>query len=410
LVFQQKTNENERVIPIKVIRESSKPKRTATMPKQTSSRTSTKSQDFAKRSDPASPVSNASSEDQLQTEIVHDDVHRMTTSSPPTSEDCKENEAIQKISSIMQDIDQIEQSVNVFFGNRRDKVYLKLEDSLTKKLLRLDEIEVSGSPREDELRAERRGAVRKVQQLIDVLDAKASSVNLNVTVENAMKHDDPAPTTSVGYEEVDSCEMEVTSDTSSSLVPDACETDGNRSSMEMHSTPTKPADVEGLHISTDTSTTEMLDASVLHSISNVPEAPEGDPTVEVDNSNISPSANIVPDLTVSPFTSEEGDLCTSPSETDMTDANIASQCTNTQNTFADSSLTDSSANESAEQSSTDLSDPADTLSKVDSPSVCEPAPAMDCSVEDKSEISVIFDTSDVSSPSLTMDGNQSPSQ
>jgi len=171
---------SERVVPIKVLHQA--PESGSYSPEPVGRAPQTKqSQTYAKSAAPVGRSSNNS--------VNHADAGSKPTSSPATwqkapqpsaappvqpTEDCRVVEAKKKIAVVLHDIEQLEQSVNTFSGKKSDKIYLKLEEELTKKLLRLDEVNASGAPGEEEVRAERKAAIRKVQQTLDVLELKVA--------------------------------------------------------------------------------------------------------------------------------------------------------------------------------------------------------------------------------------------
>ena len=72
--------------------------------------------------------------------------------------------------------------VEKFNGNKKDKLYLKLEDQLTKKLLKLDGIDTSNLPPNTLIvRTNRKSAVRKIQGIIDNLEAKCQWFVISIT-------------------------------------------------------------------------------------------------------------------------------------------------------------------------------------------------------------------------------------
>ncbi|XP_007903832.1 BAG family molecular chaperone regulator 3 [Callorhinchus milii] len=77
-----------------------------------------------------------------------------------------------KIDKILQTVQRLEEDVNSFEGNRADKHYLLLEELLTKELLALDSVDPNGR---DDVRQARRDGVKKVQNLLERLEQKASS-------------------------------------------------------------------------------------------------------------------------------------------------------------------------------------------------------------------------------------------
>jgi len=81
--------------------------------------------------------------------------------------------ALGEIDRILSDLPNLERAAAEFQGSKIDKTYLKMEDSLTKKLLKLDTISASDAPGADTVRTHRKSAVKRVQEVINSLEAKA---------------------------------------------------------------------------------------------------------------------------------------------------------------------------------------------------------------------------------------------
>ena len=64
---------------------------------------------------------------------------------------------------------------DAFRGARTDKDYLKIEDTLMKKILALDTVSADGAAESvvDEVRVRRKAAVRSVQEVISLLEQNA---------------------------------------------------------------------------------------------------------------------------------------------------------------------------------------------------------------------------------------------
>ena len=82
------------------------------------------------------------------------------------------DEARKIIKTVMADLENLEKEVETFEGTPKDKAYLWLEHELTNKLLSLDKVSASGTPEENDVRAERKDAVKRVQCLLDKLESK----------------------------------------------------------------------------------------------------------------------------------------------------------------------------------------------------------------------------------------------
>lgn len=76
-----------------------------------------------------------------------------------------------QIAEIIKDLPSIEADVNSFQG-KKDKSYLKLEELLTRKLLKLDAISAGMVTGAEKVRNERKAVVKRVQQTLDILELK----------------------------------------------------------------------------------------------------------------------------------------------------------------------------------------------------------------------------------------------
>jgi len=89
------------------------------------------------------------------------------------TDDHRVTKCLKEIEAVVEDLENIGLEVEKFNGNKKDKLYLKLEDQLTKKLLKLDGIDTSNLPPNTLIvRTNRKSAVRKIQGIIDNLEAK----------------------------------------------------------------------------------------------------------------------------------------------------------------------------------------------------------------------------------------------
>ena len=84
-------------------------------------------------------------------------------------------EARQRIADAVKGLESLETEVNQFSGSRDDKVFLRLEHDLTNRILRLDAVSAAGAPNEAEIRAERKAAIKRLQQTLDILELKVMS-------------------------------------------------------------------------------------------------------------------------------------------------------------------------------------------------------------------------------------------
>ena len=77
---------------------------------------------------------------------------------------------LEQVTLILSEATEIQERVNAFKGRKGDKEYLYLEEMLTRKLLKLDNILSEGN---EEIRSVRKQAVRTVQSSLDQLELKA---------------------------------------------------------------------------------------------------------------------------------------------------------------------------------------------------------------------------------------------
>ena len=80
--------------------------------------------------------------------------------------------ARQKILKALKGVSDLENEVNAFVGLRTDKSYLRLEHELTNRILCLDAVSAAGAAAEEEVRAERKEAIKRLQQTLDILELK----------------------------------------------------------------------------------------------------------------------------------------------------------------------------------------------------------------------------------------------
>lgn len=101
-----------------------------------------------------------------------------TTSKKPQQQqqekvDHRVTKALQDIDKVSTQLDALAAEVEAYSGTRKEKAYLKLEDTLTKKLLELDSVTAGDAPGADVVRTNRKQVVKRVQQLLDLLESKA---------------------------------------------------------------------------------------------------------------------------------------------------------------------------------------------------------------------------------------------
>jgi len=80
--------------------------------------------------------------------------------------------AMSQINEIVKDLPSIEAEVNTYQGTKKDKSYLKLEEMLTRKLLKLDAVSAGMATGAEKVRNERKAVVKRVQQTLDILELK----------------------------------------------------------------------------------------------------------------------------------------------------------------------------------------------------------------------------------------------
>ncbi|XP_069755972.1 BAG family molecular chaperone regulator 3 isoform X1 [Narcine bancroftii] len=92
---------------------------------------------------------------------------------PINSEAAQKHPGLIKVEKILQKVQRLEEDVSLFEGTGTDKHYLLIEELLTKELLALDSVDPEGR---DDVRQARRDGVKKVQNLLERLEQKASAV------------------------------------------------------------------------------------------------------------------------------------------------------------------------------------------------------------------------------------------
>ncbi|XP_067908997.1 BAG family molecular chaperone regulator 3 [Heterodontus francisci] len=90
---------------------------------------------------------------------------------PIPNEEAQKHPGLVKVEKIFQNVQRLEEDVNLFEGAGTDKHYLMIEELLTKELLALDSVDPDGR---DDVRQARRDGVKKVQNLLERLEQKAS--------------------------------------------------------------------------------------------------------------------------------------------------------------------------------------------------------------------------------------------
>ncbi|XP_071114187.1 BAG family molecular chaperone regulator 3-like [Haliotis cracherodii] len=99
------------------------------------------------------------------------------TTSAPQQQKSEEEKAFDIINGVVNDVKNLEASVNVFQGKKTDKGYKYLEEMLTRSLLKLDGVQAGG---QDRIRDSRRQAVKLINAALDLLELKACASEQNV--------------------------------------------------------------------------------------------------------------------------------------------------------------------------------------------------------------------------------------
>lgn len=131
---------------------------------------------------PSTSASPTNRSESVETSVAAEDRHSQpasgvdnTASVPADSSSAAaslKEKRLANVKAIQDDLHKIDAEVALVRGEQRSKQYLRLEDRLTKALLRLDGIEADG---DSEVRSARRAAVHAVQRTIDCLESTASA-------------------------------------------------------------------------------------------------------------------------------------------------------------------------------------------------------------------------------------------
>ncbi|XP_053548634.1 BAG family molecular chaperone regulator 3 [Bombina bombina] len=109
---------------------------------------------------------------------------------PEETESQQKHPGVLQVEKILNRVQDLEQAVNSFRGIKNSKNYLVLEEYLTKELLALDSVDPEGRV---DVRQARRDGVRKVQNILEALEEKASArsptMDLSSGSENSMEFD-----------------------------------------------------------------------------------------------------------------------------------------------------------------------------------------------------------------------------
>lgn len=79
--------------------------------------------------------------------------------------------ALEIIEQVLMEGAQLKEEVEVYTGGRKEKPYLRLEELLTRLMLKLDRIESEGR---DDIRSARREAVHTIQSILELLESRTS--------------------------------------------------------------------------------------------------------------------------------------------------------------------------------------------------------------------------------------------
>ncbi|KAJ8979322.1 hypothetical protein NQ317_006935 [Molorchus minor] len=97
--------------------------------------------------------------------------------------------SLEQIEEIQKDVNNLASQVNSFGGNHKDKLYLYLDEMLTRNLLKLDNIDTLG---QDDIRTARKEAIRNIEKTIGILESKNQSKPLNNRGQNGAEPAQPA--------------------------------------------------------------------------------------------------------------------------------------------------------------------------------------------------------------------------
>jgi len=78
---------------------------------------------------------------------------------------------LEVIEHVLEEAFRLKEEVEVYTGGRKEKPYLRLEELLTRLMLKLDRVESEGR---DDIRNARREAVRTIQSILDLLESRTS--------------------------------------------------------------------------------------------------------------------------------------------------------------------------------------------------------------------------------------------
>lgn len=121
---------------------------------------SPQAQEFTKQTTPPAPSKAAPAD--------HQEEQPSAPQVPPLSK----NDPLEKIKSVKSDVLELMKQVETFVGTRKDKLYVYLDEMLTRNLLKLDNIETEGK---DNIRTARKEAIKCIQACINKLEATAQA-------------------------------------------------------------------------------------------------------------------------------------------------------------------------------------------------------------------------------------------
>ena len=89
---------------------------------------------------------------------------------PPLKPKTPEERALEIINGVMNEVRELEQTIENYKGTQKHREYKFLEEMLTRSLLKLDSVETDGK---DNIRQARKNAVKMIQAALDLLELKA---------------------------------------------------------------------------------------------------------------------------------------------------------------------------------------------------------------------------------------------
>ncbi|XP_065179011.1 uncharacterized protein LOC135809565 [Sycon ciliatum] len=133
-----------------------------------------------------------------QSSPVHTDVEPEIETAAVTQERAALMASFATILAVTKQIDAVRHEVETFSDTKQSKTFLRLEDTLTRIMLRLDTVESYG---DDKLRSIRRKAVRDAQSVLDELESKLQTQRAD-TAAIASTDDTPSTSTSCAFDDL----------------------------------------------------------------------------------------------------------------------------------------------------------------------------------------------------------------